>query len=74
MAFKMKGSPLHRNFESGSPIEQNEKWIDRADTKRNRLTTRINRAKRKGKTEKVEKLTRKRGEHFKKTIDRMKNN
>ncbi len=69
--FKMKGSPMKRNF-GISPMKQDEKWIDRAQKKHDRLTGKIEKAEEKGRTKKVARLTKRRTKHFKKTDARIK--
>ena len=56
----------------GSPAKQDEKWIDRAQKKHDRLTGKIKKAEEKGKTKKVARLTKRRTKHFKKTDARIK--
>ena len=55
-----------------SPVKQDEKYIDRAQKKHDRLTKKIEKAEDKGKTKKVARLTKRRTKNFKKTDARIK--
>jgi hypothetical protein len=55
-----------------TPMKQDEKWIDRAQEKHDRLTGKIEKAQEKGKTNKVARLTKRRTNNFKKTDARIK--
>mgnify|MGYP001598102458 CR=1 FL=1 len=69
--FKMKGHSLPGPNQA-SPAKQDEKWIDRAQKKHDRLTGKIEKAEEKSKTKKVARLTKRRTKHFKKTDARIK--
>ena len=55
-----------------SPAKQNEKYLDRAQKKHDKLTTKIEKAEEKGKTKKAARLTKRRTRNFKKTNARIK--